>query len=93
MKKISKKTLKTSKTDWAKVDAMTDEDIDYSDSPEIKEALFKLMTREEPEKVVVNLRLNREIVDFFKKHSRKYQTRINDVLLAIVHDYKKLHDH
>ena len=55
--------------------------------------LFKLMTKEEPEKVVVNLRLNREVVDFFKAHSSKYQTRINEVLLAIVHDYKKLHDH
>lgn len=84
---------KTSKTDWNRVDAMTDEDIDYSDSPEVTEELFKLMTKEEPEKVMVNLRLNREIVDFFKEHSNKYQTRINEVLLAIVHNYKKLHRH
>lgn len=82
---------KTSKTDWDRVDAMTDEDINYSDSPEVAEALFKLMTKEEPEKVMVNLRLNREIVDFFKEHSNKYQTRINEVLLTIVHHYKKLH--
>ena len=34
-----------------------------------------------------------KMIDFFKKHSRKYQTRINEVLLAIVHDYKKLHGH
>lgn len=84
---------KTSKTNWKKIDAMTDNDIDYTDSPEVKEEFFKLMTQEEPEKVVVNLRLNREIVDFFKSHSRKYQTRINDVLLAIVRDYKKSHGH
>lgn len=80
-----------SKTDWTKVDAMTDEEIDYSDSPEVSDELFKLMTKEEPEKVIVNLRLDREVVDFFKKHSNKYQTRINEVLLAIVHSYKKSH--
>ncbi len=83
----------TSKTNWPRVDAMSDEEINYSDSPEMAEGLFKLMTKEEPEKVVVNLRLNREIVDFFKAHSNKYQTRINEVLLAIVHNYKKLHGH
>jgi uncharacterized protein (DUF4415 family) len=82
---------KISKTDWVRVDAMTDKEIDYSDSPEVSEELFKLMTKEEPEKIVVNLRLDREVVDFFKKHSNKYQTRINEVLLAIVHSYKKSH--
>ena len=50
------------------------------------------MTKHEPEKVVVNLRLDQEVVDFFKKHSSKYQTRINEVLLAIVHSYKKAHE-
>ena len=53
--------------------------------------LFQLMTKEEPEKIIVNLRLDREIVDFFKEHSAKYQTRINEVLLAMVHRYKKSH--
>lgn len=84
---------KISKTDWARVDAMTDGEIDYSDSPEMAADLFKLMTKEEPEKVAVSLRLDPEIIAFFKEHSRKYQTRINEVLLAIVHDYKKLHGH
>lgn len=82
---------KHSKTDWARVDALTDRQIDYSDSAEVPEELFQLMTKEEPEKVTVNLRLNREVVDFFKKNSQKYQTRINEVLLAIVRSYKKLH--
>lgn len=84
---------KTSKTNWARVDTMTDDEIDYTDSPEVTEDIFKLMTKEEPEKVMVNLRLNREVVDFFKAHSKKYQTRINEVLLAIVHSYKNSHSH
>lgn len=82
---------KISKTDWVRVDSMTDDEIDYSDSPEVPDELFKLMTKHESEKIVVNLRLDREVVDFFKKHSAKYQTRINEVLLAMVHSYKKKH--
>lgn len=84
---------KSSKTDWARVDAMTDDEIDYTDSPEATEEMFALMTKREPEKIKVNLNLDREIVDFFKSHGSKYQTRINDVLLAMVHNYKKAHRH
>ena len=49
---------KTLKTDWARVDSLTDDTIDYLDSPEVTEEFFKIMTAREPEKVVVNLRLN-----------------------------------
>jgi uncharacterized protein (DUF4415 family) len=83
----------TSKTNWLKVDTMTDDEIDYTNSPEVTEDLFKLMTKEEPEKVTVNLKLDREIVDFFKTHSKKYQTRINEVLRAMVRSYKNAHSH
>ncbi len=79
------------KTDWAAIDAMTDDEIDYSDSPELPEELIKLMKPREPEKIEVKLWLNQEIIDFFKKHNNKYKTRINDVLLAMVHDYEKAH--
>jgi uncharacterized protein (DUF4415 family) len=81
--------MKKSKTNWDKVDAMTDNEIDYTDSPEATEEMFALMTARKPEKVKVNLNLNREIIDFFKQQGNKYQTRINDVLLAMVHKYKK----
>jgi hypothetical protein len=30
----------TSKTDWARIDAMTDDDIDTSDTPPLDEAFF-----------------------------------------------------
>jgi uncharacterized protein (DUF4415 family) len=50
------------------------------------------MTKQEPKKVLVNIRLNEEIIDFFKEHSQKYQTKINEVLLAFVHNYKKAHN-
>jgi len=85
---------KAAKTDWAKVDAMTDDEIDYTDSPEVTEEMFKLMRKYEPsKKVTVNLRMDKEIVDFFKEHSHKYQTKINEVLAAFVRGYKKAHSH
>lgn len=80
------------KTDWAKVDALTDEEIDYTDSPEITAEMFQLMRKYEPQKkITVNLRMNKDIVDFFKEHSQKYQTKINEVLAAFVRGYKKSH--
>jgi uncharacterized protein (DUF4415 family) len=83
-----------SKTNWAKVDAMTDEEIDYTDSPEVTEEMFKLMHKYEPsKKITVNLRMDKEIVDFFKEHSHKYHTKINEVLAAFVRGYKKAHNH
>ncbi len=85
------KTLKAPKTDWARLDAMTDDEIDYTDIPEATEEIFALMTAREPEKVKINLSLNREVIDFFKQQGNKYQTRINDVLVAMVHNYKKTH--
>lgn len=50
-----------SKTDWARVNALTDEKIDYSDSPEVKEKFFKIMTIRKPQKTLVNPRLSHEV--------------------------------
>ena len=90
---MRKSNLKVApKTDWARVDAMTDDEIDYTDSPEITAEMFQLMRKYEPQKkITVNLRMNKDIVDFFKEHSQKYQTKINEVLAAFVRGYKKSH--
>lgn len=84
-----KNNSKTPKTNWDLVNNMTDNDINYDDIPEATEDIFRIMTAREPEKVKVNLALSREVIDFFKQQGNKYQTRINDVLLAVVHSYKK----
>jgi uncharacterized protein (DUF4415 family) len=41
-------TANTSKTDWARVDAMTDDEIDTSDSPELTEQFFARAKRWSP---------------------------------------------
>ncbi|MFQ4134921.1 hypothetical protein PGN35_001245 [Nodosilinea sp. PGN35] len=45
-------TNNTSKTDWARIDAMTDDDIDTSDIPPLGEAFFAKATLRMPQSTV-----------------------------------------
>lgn len=72
---------------------MSDEDIDFSDVPEIPPERFaeaivrqglKPVTRN---KVQLTLRLDADVLDWFKAQGKGYQTRINRVLKA----YKEAH--
>jgi uncharacterized protein (DUF4415 family) len=96
-----------------KLAAMPDEDVDYSDIPDMSnttgwkklypkanndtvitdtmmfEALARVFDEAESEKIPVTLKLDRKVVDFFKEHSKKYQVKINEVLLAFVKIYEK----
>lgn len=84
---------------------MPDEEIDYSDIPvvtdftgwvklsEVNKDFASVIERPESEKVTVNLRLDKEIVDFFKENSKRYQSKINESLLLLVRQYKKTHSH
>jgi hypothetical protein len=46
--------LKKSETDWARIDAMSDEDIDFSDCPEITPEMFaKAIVRRAPSQIIV----------------------------------------
>ena len=40
-------------------------------------------------KVPISLRMDREIVEWFKAHGRRYQSRINAVLKAYVQAHRK----
>ncbi len=81
---------KSSRSDWARVDALRDEDIDFSDIPELGEAFFRNATIRLPEKKVpVCIRLDREVVDWFKARGKRYQSRINAVLKAFIERQKK----
>jgi uncharacterized protein (DUF4415 family) len=85
-----KNLQKSSRSDWARVDALKDEDIDFSDIPELGEAFFQNADIRLPErKVPVCIRLDREVVDWFKARGKKYQSRINAVLKAFIERQKK----
>lgn len=73
-----------SKTDWARLDAMTDKDIDTSDIPEVTDDVFKKAILWPGTKKQITLRLDPDIIAFFKKQGRGYQTIINAVLKKYV---------
>lgn len=60
--------------------AMPDEEIDYSDAPQILDATWaKAVKLPEPKKQVT-LRIDADVLEFFKHTSHRYQTSINAVL-------------
>ncbi len=74
-----------SRTDWDRLKAMKDEEIDFSDIPPIDPAVFsKMVVRMPQRKSVVSIRLDPDVIRWFKRHGRGYQTRINAVLHAYV---------
>jgi uncharacterized protein (DUF4415 family) len=71
---------------------MSDEDIDFSDSPEVTAEQFAKATvlkelAPTPRKVRLTLRLDADVIDWFKAQGPGYQTRINALLRA----YKDAH--
>ena len=71
---------------------MADEDIDFSDIPEVPPEMFaKALVRKglKPvrRKVQLTLRLDSDVLDWFRAQGRGYQTRINSILRA----YKEAH--
>jgi uncharacterized protein (DUF4415 family) len=83
-----------SETDWARLDAMTEEEIDRAaaedqDNPPMTEEDWKNARVVWPQgKTPVTLRLDKDIIAWFKARGRGYQTRINAVLRAFVEAQK-----
>jgi uncharacterized protein (DUF4415 family) len=80
-------TSSKSLSDWERVDALTDEEIDLSDCPEISPEMFaKAIVRRgiksTPPKVQLTLRIDNDVVEWFKSQGRGYQSRINALLRA-----------
>ena len=77
--------MKKSGTDWKRLESITDEEIDFSDIPELGEEFFRNAEIRLPQrKQHVSMRLDAEVLDWFKKQGQGYQTRINAVLRAYV---------
>lgn len=68
---------KPSKEALARLDAIGETEIDYSDIPELDDRFFKKATKSS-----VTVRLDSDMVEWFKSHGKGYQTRMNAVLRA-----------
>ncbi len=75
---------KRSRTDWPRVKAMKESEIDYSEIPPLEEDFFKKAIVWPGTKKQVTLRLDPDILEFFRKQGRGYQSRINAVLRKYV---------
>lgn len=78
------------KSDLARIDAMKDRDIDYSDIPALDDSFFKrpLVQLPKPKKPIT-IRIDPEVLEWFQSRGPRYQTRINAVLKAYVQAHKK----
>jgi uncharacterized protein (DUF4415 family) len=74
------------KTDWAAVDALTDEEIEASIASDPDWAEFKDLDWSDavlvipPRKRAISIRVDEDVLDYFKKQGAGYQRRMNAVL-------------
>jgi uncharacterized protein (DUF4415 family) len=78
-----------SQSDWARAAAMTEEELEAAIADDRDEAGLVFdwsnSTVEMPQpKAVLNIRVDRDVLEFFRQGGRGYQTRINAVLRSYV---------
>ena len=80
-------TSKESLTEWDRLDAIQDEDIDLSDAAEITPEMFaKAVVRRglkpPPNKRQITIRLDADVLKWYRAQGEGCQTRINALLRA-----------
>jgi uncharacterized protein (DUF4415 family) len=91
---MSKQSIsKESLTDWKRLDALQDEDIDLSDALEITPEMFaKAVVRRglkpPPTKQQITIRLDDDVLKWFRAQGDGYQTRINSLLRAYMEAHR-----
>jgi uncharacterized protein (DUF4415 family) len=90
MRYTSESVPNPTKEDWDRLDSQKDEEIDYSDIPEITDfSKFRPWDQREmfkPVKVAITCKLDADIVAWLKQDGKSYQTRLNAILrLAMTH--------
>ena len=82
------------KTDWARVDALTDEDIAEAvandpDAAPIDIDWSDAVLVVPPKKQAISIRVDEDVLNFFKKEGDGYQRRINAVLRSYMQQKAK----
>jgi uncharacterized protein (DUF4415 family) len=102
--RIVRRTLRNRRkgqTDWVAVDALSEEQIEANaaadaDNPPWTEeelAAARLVLPGDRAKVPVSIRLDPEVLEYFKEEGRGYQSRINAVLLGYVRSQQRRRGH
>jgi uncharacterized protein (DUF4415 family) len=69
------------KSDLNRIDKLRDEDIDYSDVAELDDDVFaQPLVSWPPRKETITIRVDSDVLGWFKQQGTGYQTRMNQVL-------------
>ena len=82
---------KRSGTDWARLDAMTDEEIDYSEIPPLGKDFFEraeLRAPHEPQ-IVVTVGMDPDVFAWFEAQGEGWERRIQAALRIYVEAHKE----
>lgn len=81
----------TSKTDWARIDAMTDEEIDTSDVPPLTDEFFSKakLRLPNPSNTTVSVEVDTETLEWFRKQGESASQQMSAALkiYAAAHKY------
>jgi uncharacterized protein (DUF4415 family) len=88
-----KTTSEKSQTDWKRVKSLKDDEIDFSDVPEIPPEMFARGVVRQGLKPVarkqqLTIRLDSDVLDWYKRQGQGYQTKINSLLRAYMDAHK-----
>ncbi|NUN65295.1 BrnA antitoxin family protein [Pseudanabaena biceps] len=79
----------TSRTNWTALEAMSEENIDYSDIPPLTDEFFERSTLRIPVDQAQNLvQLDPDVKQWFQNHGDQYKTLINSVLRQYIENNK-----
>ncbi len=85
-----KKTAKKVAEELAALAAMSDDEIDTSDIPEITDWSKAVVGRfYRPVKETITIRLDADVLDWLKQGGKGYQTRVNKILRAVMEQQRK----
>ena len=80
---------KHSETDWARIDAMSDDEIDTSDIPPLTEDFFKRAKVRLPKhQVPVTMHVDPDVLAWFKAQGEGYEQRMNAALRIYAEAHK-----
>lgn len=91
---MSRDDPRRGKTDWAAVDAFTDEEIEAAvrndpDAVPLNVDWSKAVLIIPPKKRAISIRLDEDVLDYFKKEGAGYQRRMNAVLRSYMQQKPK----
>jgi uncharacterized protein (DUF4415 family) len=80
---------KSSKTDWGKLAGMSDEEIDYSDIPDLPDSFLRKAKVWHPHsKVRITMELDKDVLEWFKAESEDWESRIQAALRLYAETHK-----